>query len=185
MKQYISVLRGINVGGHRKILMADLKNLFIELGFFDVETYIQSGNVIFSAKNGLSCSNLSVKIQQKIKEIYGFDVPSIIISAVDFIKVMQNNPYVKDHKKEGLFLSFLSNIPAEEELLEINKYSFLPDKFEIFESFVFGYCEGKYHQTKISNQFFEKKLNVSATTRNWKTVLKISEMVLPSSHKKS
>lgn len=170
-------MRGINIGGHRKILMADLKSLFSGLGFMNVQTYIQSGNVVFSSKNGSSCSNLSRIIQKKIKEVYGFDVPSIIINADDFSKTIQNNPYLKDHKKEGLFLSFLSNKPAEKELLEINKYSFLPDKFEIFKSYVFGYCEGKYHKTKISNQFFEKKLKVSATTRNWKTVLKLLEMV--------
>ena len=185
MKQYISVLRGINVGGHRKILMPDLKNLFVGLGFLNIETYIQSGNIIFSSKDTNTCAKIACLIQRKIKDIYDFDIPVMVITAESLCSIVKNNPFVHDKDTENLFLSFLSKKPDRAKLSEINKSTFLPDSFEIIGAFVFIYCEGKFSQTKLNNQFFEKKLKVSSTTRNWKTILKLSEMILPSSHKKS
>jgi len=81
MSKYISILRGINVGGNRKILMADLKNLFEKLECTNIQTYIQSGNVIFDSGQKRSNADLEQKIQQSITENFGFDVPVIIRTA--------------------------------------------------------------------------------------------------------
>lgn len=177
MPKYIAILRGINVGGKRKILMADLKELFHGLGFTNIQTYIQSGNVIFETSSKDDYGTLSLKIEQSISKAYGFEVPVIIRTVDEIEHAISINPFLKNKAAiEGLFLTFLKNVPSAEKLESIKSFDFSPDQFEIIGKNVFGYCAGKYHKTKLSNLFFESKLKVSATTRNWKTVNKLVEM---------
>ena len=177
MHTYISMLRGINVGGSKKILMKDLILLYESLGFKKVRTYVQSGNVIFddSEKN---TGKLEVKIEKKIKIAYGDDVKVIIRTTEDLQKVLMGNPFLK---RKGidmirLYLTFLSSLPAKSSIDGMKNISYLPDEFSIIGREVFIYAPGGYGETKISNNFFEKKLGVAATTRNWNSVNKLFEM---------
>lgn len=178
MIKYISILRGINVGGKRKILMADLKELYQSLGFENIITYIQSGNVIFESKKKNGQTIFTKKIKEAISEKYGFDVPVIIRSVEEIKNIFETNPFLKKEnvQVENLCVTFLSEIPSDENLEKINSYDYSPDLFQIIEDNVFIFIEGKYHQSKLTNNFFEKKLKVSATTRNWKTVNKLLEL---------
>ncbi len=181
MTKYISILRGINVGGKRKILMADLREMYQSLGFENIITYIQSGNVIFESKKKntkTSANTFTKKIKEAIFEKYGFDVPVIIRSVEEIKNIVENHPFEKKEgaQIENLCLTFLSEIPIEENLAKINTYDYSPDLFQIIEDNVFLFIQGKYHQSKLTNNFFEKKLKVSATTRNWKTVNKLLEL---------
>ena len=161
------MLRGINVSGQKKISMIDLKKLFESLGFKNVRTYIQSGNVIFedSSRDILKIRN---KIEKKIKETFGFEVVIIIRTTKELLKIIENNPFSK--KVEGVYVSFLSNKSGEFDIKEINKFKDKSEEFVIFSKEVYFYCPNGYGRTKLNNNFFEKKLKVSATTRNWKTV---------------
>jgi len=178
MNKKIAILRGINVGGKRKILMADLRLLFEKLDFSNISTYIQSGNVIFDDIAEFTDLEIADKIKQAITDNYQFYVPIIVISSNDIIKAVENNPFyqkdVSDISK--LHLTFLKEKPTQENLREIASYNYEPDKFIIKDKAVFIYCEGKYHQSKLTNNFFENKLEVAATTRNWKTVLKLTQL---------
>ena len=177
MPKYIAILRGINVGGRRKILMFDLKKLFMKLDFTNIQTYIQSGNVIFEADSKDDDTTLSNRIEQNISKTFGFEVPVIIRTSREIEQAISNNPFlINKAEVEGLFLTFLKDVPSSEKLESIKNFDFSPDKFEIVGKDIFGYCAGKYHKTKLSNQFFESKLKVSATTRNWKTVNKLFEL---------
>ena len=178
MTKYIAILRGINVGGRRKILMADLKNLFSKLGFKEIKTYIQSGNVIFQSTKKEDNIKLSKTIEQAILENYAFEVPVIIRTVSEWNQVISNNPFLKKNKidTERLHLTFLKELPKIEQVEKIKSYDYPPNKFEIINKNVFIYCAGKYSDSKYTNKFFESKLKVSATTRNWKTVLKLSEL---------
>ncbi|MFK8006001.1 MAG: DUF1697 domain-containing protein [Saprospiraceae bacterium] len=178
MTKYISILRGINVGGKRKILMADLKELYKSLGFENIITYIQSGNVIFESKKKNNNNVFTRKIKEAIFEKYGFDVPVIIRSVKEIKSIVKNHPFEKKEgcQIENLCLTFLSEIPTAENLEKINTYDYAPDLFQIIEDNAFIFIQGKYHQSKLTNNFFEKKLKVSATTRNWKTVNKLLEL---------
>jgi uncharacterized protein (DUF1697 family) len=180
MIKYISILRGINVGGNRIILMKDLKVLFEKLGFSNVETYIQSGNVVFESDQKLSNADLELKIQQAITEPFGFDVPTIVRTADDWAKSIVNNPFLKekDADIDRLHLTFLKELPKPELLEKIKSFQFLPDRYEIIGKDVFIFCAAGYGTSKLTNPFFESKLKVQATTRNWKTVMKLHEMVL-------
>ena len=179
MTKYISILRGINVGGNRKILMKDLKSLFEKLGFSNVETYIQSGNVIFESDQKFSNADLDEKIQHAISETFGFDVPVIVRTTKEWVESIANNPFwkEKDADIDRLHLTFLKDWPVPEKLDKISSLAFPPDKFEIIGKNVFVYCSAGYSDSKLTNQFFESKLGVQATTRNWKTVLKLHEML--------
>jgi len=178
--RYISILRGINVGGNRKILMKDLKVLFEKLGFANVETYIQSGNVIFESDLKLSTADLEQNIQQAITETFGFDVPVIVRTADEWDKSIVNNPFwkEKDADIDRLHLTCLKEIPSPELLEKIKLSQFLPDRYEIIGKDVFIFCAAGYGTSKLVNPFFESKLKVPATTRNWKTVMKLHEMIV-------
>jgi uncharacterized protein (DUF1697 family) len=179
MTRRIAILRGINVGGRRKILMADLKKLLNDLGFESVQTYIQSGNVIFEAKDKESNHALASQIEKAISNIFGYDVPVIVRNADQMNKSIQNNPFLKSDQVDidRLHLTFLKEIPRNDNLVKINTYDFQPDKFEVIGDDVFLYCAGKSSDSKLTNAFFENKLKVTATTRNWKTVLALSELI--------
>jgi len=178
MTKKIAILRGINVGGKRKILMADLRSLCEKLGMKEVQTYIQSGNVIFQADNSLSDTEWADKIAQAITKKYGFEVPVIVMPAKQLAKLVQQNPFYETEETDitRLHLTYLKEKPSKENRVATEAYNYEPDRFVINKQAVFIYCEGKYHKSKLTNTFFEKKLKVPATTRNWKTVLKLVEL---------
>lgn len=174
MTKYIAILRGINVGGHRKILMADLKVLFEKLKCKNVRTYIQSGNVVFESSE----KGLPQKITTAIKTAYNFDVPVIIRTAEEFEHVATSNPFLKDKSIniERLHLTFLSDIPTKEALENFYQKDISPDQIEIDGKDIFGCVLARFSDSKLTNNLFEKTLKVSATTRNWKTVSKLLEI---------
>ncbi|MDQ2721365.1 MAG: DUF1697 domain-containing protein [Bacteroidota bacterium] len=178
MQTFVSILRGINVSGQKKMLMSDLKVLYEGLKFKDVITYIQSGNVIFKSEVKISDIELAKKIELSILKKYGFNVPVIIRSVQELTKAISINPFLKEKNinLEKLHITFLSEIPKKENVENINALNFSPDQFIIIGKEVFLYCPGGYGETKLSNNFFEKKLKVNATTRNWKTVNKLLEL---------
>lgn len=177
MKTYISILRGINVSGQKKILMQDLKVLYENLGFEKVTTYIQSGNVIFQSNESLS-TEFAKKIEEAVAEKYKFNVPVIVRKADEMQKVVESNPFLNEQMIDvnKLHVTFLSETPSQENLKKISVADFFPDRFIIEGKEVFLYIPEAYGTTKLSNTFFENKLKVSATTRNWKTVNKLAEM---------
>jgi len=171
----IAILRGINVGGKRKILMADLKSLCKKLGWKEVSTYIQSGNIIFQSDVG--SIQLEEELAVAISDQYGYDVPVIVRTKEELQNAIRQNPFydaAEDISK--LHLTFLKERPKEENVHQTETYNYEPDQFVIDNQDVFISCEGKYHESKLTNGFFEKKLKVGATTRNWKTVLKLAEL---------
>jgi len=158
--------------------MADLRQLFEKLGCSDVATYIQSGNVFFDTIDNINEIEIADKIEVAIKEKYGFDVPVIVTNHKDLYNAVQNNDFSKvegvDIKE--LHLTFLKENPTKENIDIINQINHEPDEFKIHDKFVFLSVKGKYHKSKLTNNFFEKKLGVRASTRNWKTVLKLLEL---------
>ncbi len=176
--RYVSILRGINVGGNRKVPMAELKAACQKADFQNVQTYIQSGNVIFNADK-TEASVLENKFQKVISETFGFDVPVIVRTTDEWAKSIANNPFwkEKDADIDRLHLTCLKELPKQELLEKIKLFQFLPDRYEIIGNDVFIFCAAGYGTSKLINPFFESKLKVQATTRNWKTVMKLHEMV--------
>lgn len=180
MQTFISILRGINVSGQKKILMADLKSLFESLKFSDVNTYIQSGNVSFKTNEKVSDIELAEKIEKAIYKKYSFEVPVIIRNGDELKKLTASNPFLKekDIDIKKLHVTFLSHMPGNAEINSIAGVDYSPDRFVIAGKEIYLHTPEGYGETKLSNNFFEKKLKVKATTRNWNTVNKLLEMVL-------
>lgn len=174
MKTYISILRGINVSGHKKILMNDLKNMYENIGFQDVITYIQSGNVIFKTNLKTTNTQLAKLIEDELKLQFGFDIPVIIRTIDDLKNMIILNPF-SNEQIDKLYITLLSNIPNTNNLEQLNLLSFLPDKFKIIDKEIY-LSVVSYGNTKLSNNFFENILKITATTRNIKTINKLIEL---------
>jgi uncharacterized protein (DUF1697 family) len=171
-------LRGINVGGQRKILMADLKTLYENLGFKEVVTYIQSGNVIFKTEIVMDSIDLTQKIEKVISEHYPFTVPVLVRTQTEWQNVLISNPFLKDNAfdLEKVYVTFLDKLPDAILLDKIKNLDFQPEQFIIWGKEIYLYTSD-YGNTKLSNHFFSKKLNVKATTRNWKTVQQLCKHI--------
>jgi uncharacterized protein (DUF1697 family) len=171
MNTYIVMLRGINLGSHFKIKMDDLKSSFEALGNKKVRTYIQSGNVIFESGQA-DIQKLSTIIKNKILTDFGFNVPVIMRNIDEMTKTAANNPYLKRNglSIEKLHVTFLQELPDKSTVEILKEISFLPDEFVVEGKEIYLYCPGGYGKTKLNNNFFERKLKMEATTRNWKTV---------------
>jgi len=168
MNKYISLLRGINVGGQNKIRMADLKSLYKSLGLENVQTYLQSGNVVFDTDEQ-DLVKLRKSIEAQIETTFGFSVPVLIRTGDEFRQIIKNHPYAGEEAIRVL-VTFLYDRPEKSKLDELSQYEDKVDQFAIGEQEIFLFCPGGYGRTKLSNTFFEKKLDVIATTRNWKSV---------------
>ena len=177
MQTYMAILRGINVGGKNKIRMADLVRKLEVLELKNLQTYIQSGNLIFEHEN-VSESELARQIAEAIVKEFGYRVPVIVYTVETLNEIIFKNPFVSDVSKDEKFLhvSFLAETPTQSEVDQLNEYNDLPNEFRVGYLAIYLYCPNGYSKTKLNNQFFEKKLQVTATTRNWRTTLKLAEM---------
>jgi len=176
MAVFISLLRGINVSGQKIIKMTDLKSMFEELGYTNVKTYLQSGNVIFETDNKESdCLEEDISAQINIK--FGFDVPVLVLSSIQLMNIVENNVYKADDSKDPAFLhiTFLASGPKDFDFESINGKRAKGEEITIKENAVYLYCPDGYGKTKLTNNFLETKLKVSATTRNWKTVTELAK----------
>jgi uncharacterized protein (DUF1697 family) len=176
--KYISILRGINVSGQKKILMADLKSLYESLNFENVITYIQSGNVIFDSR--LKNKNeLKIIIEVAIEKKFKFHVPIVIRTKTDFKNIINKQPFTGiSSEKDGtiMLVTFLSEKPSEMKVTDFQQYVKAPEKLVIKGTEVYLYCPNGYGKSKLTNNFIEKKLGVDATTRNWKSIHKIADL---------
>lgn len=178
MRSYVTILRGINVGGKNLIRMADLRKELTNLTLYNIQTYIQSGNIVFQA-NSNDPSELQLKIHHLIKAKWGFDVPVIAITGKEFSDIIMNHFCQKDSSFDPAYshITFLSephNI-GETEKIENNKSP--GEVYKLSDRAVYLYFPAGYGKTKLDNSFFEKTLGVTATTRNYRTSMKLLEMV--------
>ena len=181
MTTYISILRGINVGGQKIIKLDALRKMYENLGFKSVKTYFQSGNVIFKSKD-FKISVLEQNISRQIKKDFGFDVPVIALTIDKLKKIIDDNPLSKDIRKDASFLlvTFLSSKPKSFEREVIESKRSAKEEISFSEDAVYLYCPDGYGISKLSNSFLETRLKVGATTRNWRTtneLLKIAQEI--------
>jgi uncharacterized protein (DUF1697 family) len=179
MATYISILRGINVSGHKPIKMDALRKSYENLGFHKITTYVQSGNVIFTAKD-VELNELGEKISRQIKQDFGFEVAVIVLFIDKLKQIINSNPFLSHPDKEQTFLhiTFLSSKPDKYDYKTIEDKKQNGEEIFIADNAVYLYCPNGYGKSKLSNSFLETKLKVGATTRNWKTtneILKIAQ----------
>ena len=177
MTTHLALLRGINVSGHNMIKMDALKTALESIGFTNVVTYIQSGNVFVSTLEE-SPSKVGFLIKQEIYKTFGHDVPAVVIGKEDLETCLKTNPFLKikevDTKK--LYVSFVSMVLKEERIHDLKISNIKPDEVYIDESRIYIKYDISPAKTRLDNNYIEKKLNVTSTIRNWNTVNKLLEL---------
>lgn len=174
MKTYIALLRGINVGGHKKVPMAELRDLLGKTGFADVTTYIQSGNVVFKTSID-DQSTLENQIKKAIFEQFGFEVSVMVRTRHQLLKIFEDCPFPEEQKVDSYF-AILSSQPDAQLVGEASQKTYENEEYHIINDCLYLYCANGYGKAKFNLSFFEKKLRVSATSRNYKTMMKLIDI---------
>ncbi len=177
MSVLIAMLRGVNVGGHHKIKMTDLKALCERLGFSNVRTYIQSGNVIFESKEK-GDESLAKKIGTAIEKKYGFCPEVIVRTDEEMHSIVKKNPFAKqevDPAKLAVF--FLASDPGKAAREAVSRIEADPEVIKPVGSEIYIYFPDGQGKTKLKFATIEKAINkIAYTARNWNTVEKLLEM---------
>jgi uncharacterized protein (DUF1697 family) len=170
MKTYIVILRGINVSGKNILPMAALREMLSSLQFENVQTYIQSGNIVLNSE--LFKEEVIGKVKKGIAAKFGYDVPVLARTIDEWENAIANNPYPIGNHKIVSF-TFLNEVPVET-TIAINITN--DDVYTVVNDMVYMYCSDGFGRTKLTNNLFEKKLKVTATSRNYRTTMKLLEM---------
>lgn len=173
--RYVALLRGINVGGNRILPMKDLKALFEKLGYTEVSTYIQSGNVVFGASAALA-KGIASAVDKAIQAKFGFSVPIVVRSAAEMEAIAKGNPYLKSAPAESLHVAFLAQRPTAALAKALTNPGVDGEKFELKGSEIYLMFPKGLAKTKVTNAYFDSKLQTISTVRNWRTTLALLEM---------
>ena len=173
----IALLRGINVGGKNKLPMKDLAAMFSDAGCDDVRTYIQSGNVLFRAEPTLQ-EEIPSLVSASILSRFGYRIPVVTRTARELQAIVQASPFIgHTTEPDKLHVAFLSETPdpAKVEALDANRSA--PDEFAVLGREIYLYCPNGLARTRLTNSYFDSTLSTTSTMRNWKTTLKLLDMV--------
>ena len=174
--RHVALLRGINVGGTRSLPMKALAELCTAAGYGDVQTYIQSGNVVFSAPKPLVAKFPAVLAAAILKR-FKFEVPVLVRSAEELARIAENNPFLRkgiDH--DWLHVAFLADAPTREQVASLDPARSPGDQWVVAERDIYLHFPKGAGQSKLTNQYLESRLKTVSTLRNWRTVLRLLEM---------
>jgi uncharacterized protein (DUF1697 family) len=172
MTAHVALLRGINVGGHRKVPMAQLREVLGAAGFEDVATYVQSGNVVFKAPRATAKA-----IEHRLEEVFGLKLAVVLRTRAELASVASHNPFRKSEANpKFLHVVFLDRKPAARAVERIDPDRSPGDRFSLHGRELFlDYANGA-GRTKLTLDYLERRLGVRGTARNWNTVLKLVEL---------
>lgn len=174
---YVAFLRGINVGGKNILPMKALAQLFVDAGCRDVSTHIQSGNVLYSAKSALA-AKAPVAIAKEIEARFGIRTQLVVRSKEELDEAIAQNPFLKAGREEKpLSLVFLRDTPAEDAVKQLDPHRSPPDEFVLRGRDIYLYQPNGIANSKLTNAYFDSKLSTVSTGRNWRTVLKLQELM--------
>lgn len=174
MPVYVAMLRGINVGGN-PLKMEWLRSACDEIGFGEVRTYLQSGNVVFSSKLGAAA--VAKTLKAKIDGHTRLPVPVVVRTAAEMQAIVEGNPFLKQKGADvtKLHVTFLGEVPVKPDTAKLDKLAGTRDEYRLSKREVYLHCPVNYGETKLSNTAIEKILG-SATTRNWNSVTALAAM---------
>jgi len=174
---YLALLRGINLGGVNKVPMKELRTLFEELGYEDVQTYLQSGNVVFEAKSSTS-KRLAAEIEGAITEAFKPAVSVIVRTHRELERVATGKPFPTEGvKPSSLHVMFLAEPASAKAIKTLDPDRSPPDEFEVKGREVYLLFPNGSGRSKLTLDYFEKKLGTRGTGRNWNTVVKVLELM--------
>jgi uncharacterized protein (DUF1697 family) len=182
---YIALLRGINVGGHHIVKMAELKRMFELLGFLRVQTYIQSGNVLFESIEAEV--PLRERIEREFASTFGFASVIILRTAAEMERIIENCPFSEEaifeaqatSEGECLHVAMLPEAPSQEGIERLSEYRNENEEFRIVGRDVYLMFQRSLRNSRLAGSL--NKLGVPATMRNWKTMNKLAQLGIYSS----
>jgi uncharacterized protein (DUF1697 family) len=173
--RYAALLRGINVGGNKKIAMADLRSLLTGLGLAAVATHLNSGNAAFAAAEQ-PAGALAESIERAIAADLGMSVRVLVRTGAQLAEVIDGCPMPEPENPSRFFVAFLSDQPDPALVAEIHGESFGPDQIWVRGREVYTWCPNGLSNTLLTYSMIEKRLGVTATSRNWNTVRKLASL---------
>ncbi|QAA32464.1 DUF1697 domain-containing protein [Clostridium manihotivorum] len=181
MGVYIALLRGINVGTKNRIKMSELKEYFENLGYTNVKTYIQSGNVIFRSE--LDENQIKEQLESNFEDRFGFSTKMILRSSEELNNIIRNLPFSEEDiekaestsEGESLYVSLMQQVPLEENIKLLEAYKNEYDKYEVIGRDVYLLFGKSIRNSKLATNL--TKLKVTDTVRNWKTLSKLVSLV--------
>jgi uncharacterized protein (DUF1697 family) len=171
MKRYIVLLRGVMPFGKNKVPMATLREILTKAGFKTVRTYIQSGNALVDTD--LSAREVAEKVHTLIKTHIGADLVVVVRTGKELETILANNPFQKGYDSKRVFFVSFAAKPSQEKLHEFLDQDFGEEKIELRGNTAYIYVPSAFTKSKLENNKLEKKLQVSATTRNFNTISKL------------
>jgi len=174
---YVALLRGINVGRHRRIAMAELRELVTSLGHADVVTHLQSGNVVFSSRRH-DVSKLRGEIEAGIASRFGLEVRVLIRTRGELARIVETNPLPGAAADPTHFrVTFLDPRPTSDQVALVDPSEFRPDEFRFGDGVVYVWYRGGILESKLTDAVWIRRLGVTATSRNWSTVTRLAGSV--------
>ena len=160
------------MAGHNRINMAELASLYEDRGFSDAETYIQSGNVVFHSPDNYTTYDIDTRIETAISERMKLNIAAMTRTLAELQETILANPFLgrPDFDPAKMAVIFLHEKAAPIRIQELAQISDPLDKFIISNKEVFLYCSNGFGRTRFYTGFFEKKLNIQGTARNWRTI---------------
>ena len=178
MVRCVSLFRGINVGGNHQVRMDELKNLHESLGCRDIATYIQSGNVVFTADD-TDLAELSRQIEDHFAQRFGFQSKVMLRTADELDQIIANNPFQEQVAQESkwVVVLFLAARPESTALQDLRQAYAGPEEFYLIGQDLYIYYPSGIGRSKLTNVLIEKKLKTSGTARNWNTILQLRKLM--------
>jgi len=174
---HIALLRGVNVGGRNKLPMADLTAIFADLGCADVRTYIQSGNVVFTAPPDLA-DEIPARVTAAIEERVGLKVPVVLRTVVEWRDAARANPFLAEElNPKTLAVAFLAEVPDPARVDDLDPDRSPPDRFWVHGCEIYLHLPNGAARTRLTNAYLDSTLATTSTARNLRTVDKLLEMV--------
>jgi uncharacterized protein (DUF1697 family) len=178
VQTYIALLRGVNLGPSRRMAMADLRAWLADLGYADVRTLVQSGNVVFGAPD--SATVVSRALAKRIEEGAGFAVDCVVRTSAQLRRVVEGNPFEVDGRR--LAVAFLAAPLPKDRLADVDENALAPERFAVAQGrseIYLWYANGMARSKLAAMVLPDRRLGVSATVRNWNTVTRLLEMAGP------
>jgi uncharacterized protein (DUF1697 family) len=173
MRTLVALLRGINVGGKSRVPMAELRSTLESLGLEDVTTYIQSGNVVCRSRTA-GTPALASRIERRIRKDFGLDVAVLLRTPTELAKVVKSNPFVRAGADPAkLHVVFMDSVPTRKAVAGLDPERSARDEFELRGREIYLHLPNGFGRSKLTIDYFERRLGVRATARNWKTVNKL------------
>lgn len=175
--RHVALLRGINVGGKNSLPMKELVALVSGLGARDVQTYIQSGNVVFSAGASLA-RRMPQRLSDAIAERLGLAIPVVMRSAGQWQAVVEGNPFLAEGAEpKALHAMLLAETPSEAQVAALDPQRSPPDAFAVQGATIYLHCPNGLGRSKLTNAYFDRALGTTSTCRNWRTMLELQRML--------